>query len=83
MGYDHISMDLVKDCVHLICRAITHIVNLSLTSGIVPDQLKIACLIHYNYRAVSVLPALSKILERVIYNHLLDYFNKHEILPST
>ena len=41
MGYDYVSMDLIKDCAHLICRPITHIIDLSLTSGIVPDQLKI------------------------------------------
>ena len=47
MGYDHVSMDLIKDCAHLICRPITHIIDLSLTSGIVPDQLKIARVIPY------------------------------------
>ena len=42
MGYDHASMVLVRDCAHLVCCPITHIIDQSLTSGIVPDQLKIA-----------------------------------------
>ena len=40
-GYDHASIVLVKDCAHFICRPSTHIINLSTTSGIVPDQPKI------------------------------------------
>ena len=33
-----------------------------------------------NYRPVSVLPVFSKILERLIYNRLLSFINKHNIL---
>ena len=36
-------------------------------------------LIH-NYRPISVLPAFSKILERLMYKRLLDFLNKKEIL---
>ena len=61
------------------------LVNLSITSGIVPNQLKIARVIPLfksgerdivtNYRPVSVLPAFSKILERLMYNRLLRFLN--------
>ena len=34
-------MVLVNDCAHFICRPSAHIINLSTTSGIVPDQPKI------------------------------------------
>ena len=33
-----------------------------------------------NYRPVSVLPLLSKILERLMYNRILAFINKHDIL---
>lgn len=66
----------------------TRFINLFLISGVVPDQLKIARVIPLfksgdkstftNYRPVSVLP----VLERVIYNRLLDYLNKHKILSD-
>ena len=35
-----------------------------------------------NYSLVSVLPTFSKILERVIHNRLVHYFNKHKILSG-
>ena len=76
----------------MICHPLTHFINLSIISGVFPDQLKIARVIPLfksgdksiftNYRPVSVLPAFSKILEKVIYNRLLDYLNKHEILSD-
>ena len=65
------------------------IINLSMSSVIVPKQLKIARDIPLlksgeqdiltNYRPVSVLPAFSKILERM-YNRLLRFLNNHNIL---
>jgi hypothetical protein len=64
---------------------LAHIVNLSLKSGIVPDQLKIARVLPLfksgdnmlsNYRPISVLPIFSKIFEKVVYNRLITYFNK-------
>ena len=73
------GLSYIKDCAHFICRPLTH---LSMTSGIVLDQLKIVLVIplfksgdkssFLNYRPVSVLTSFSRILEKVIYNHLLD-----------
>jgi len=90
--YDNVSLDLFKDCIYLIFCPLTHLINLSIISGVVPDQLKIARVIPLfksgdkstftNYRPVSVLPVFSKILERVIYNRLLDYLNKYKILSD-
>ena len=33
-----------------------------------------------NYRLVSVLPLLFKIFERIMYNRLIEFINKHDIL---
>ena len=35
-----------------------------------------------NYRPVSVLPAFSKILEKLVYNPLIKYLEKYDILSS-
>ena len=89
-GYDCISMNVVRESFNLICAPLTYIINLSLNSGVVPKEMKIARVIPLfksgdnslftNYRPVSVLPVFSKFLERIIYNRLLDFLNKYDIL---
>ena len=78
-------MKLIKNSIDKIIFPITSIIKLSITSGIVPNQLKIPRVIPLfksgerdlftNYRPTSVLPAFSKILERVMYNRLVGFLN--------
>ena len=66
-------MNLIKNSIDKIIFPVTSIINLSITSGIVPNQLKMARVIPLfkyceqdiftNYRPVSVLLAFSKILD--------------------
>jgi hypothetical protein len=39
-GYDEIM--IVKQCIHTVWKPLTFIINLSLSSGIFPNQMKIA-----------------------------------------
>ena len=76
-GYDNLSVSAIKESIELIASPLTHIVNLSISSGIFPDPLKIARVVpifksgdhrmFVNYRPVSILPIYSKIFERVIF----------------
>ena len=76
-GFDNIHIDVVKQNIDIISNPLTHIINLSLSSGIVPKQLKIAGIIplfksgdqdlYANYRPVSTLTVFSKFLEKVVY----------------
>ncbi len=71
-GPDEISSKLLKETIEYIKYPLTHIINRSLLTGIVPNQLKIAKVIPIykasdptefkNYRPISLLPAFSKIL---------------------
>ena len=64
-------------------------VNQSLTTGIFPDNLKLAKVIPLfkkgdptsinNYRPISLLPALSKIFKRVIYNQINSYLTLNNL----
>ena len=41
-GFDQVTMDVVKQTINLIIAPLTHIMNLSLSSGLVPEQMKVA-----------------------------------------
>ena len=66
-----------------------HIFNLSFYAGIVPGHIKIVRVVPIhkhgdpsqlnNYRPVSVLNVFLKVYERLFYNRLLKYLNKHKI----
>ena len=86
IGEDFVSKlidDLTTNKLNLV-KPITLIVNQMLTTGIFPDKLKIAKVIPLfktgdksvfsNYRPISLLPSISKVFERVIYQQLYKYF---------
>lgn len=35
-----------------------------------------------NYRPISILPSLAKVLERIVYNRLTEYLKEHNLLYS-
>ena len=69
------------------------IINNSLVMGLVPDMAKLAKIIPIykekdkkkisNYRPISLLPVLSKILEKVVHKNLYTFLEKNKVLyPS-
>ena len=75
-GLDQIPASTIKD-------SFTNILNLSLSSGKIPDVWENARVtpIHKggdasnpsNYRPILVLPVLSKVLEKIVFNQVYDY----------
>ena len=75
-GWDELSAKVLKKCASHILFPLTHVFNMSFRNGVFPTELKLAKVIPLykgdskyilsNYRPVSVLPVLSKILERLI-----------------
>ena len=88
-GVDGISPVLLKHIKHEISKPVTLILNQCLTTGIFPDKLKIAKLvpiyksddenIFNNYRPISILPALSKVFEKIVFNQTYTYFDDHNL----
>ena len=83
-----ILLCIIKQSINLISAPLTHIVNLSIMHGIVPDQIaRVVPIfkagdksIFSNYRPVSILPCFSKFLERIVYNHILCYLIDFNVL---
>ncbi|XP_065677391.1 uncharacterized protein LOC136092773 [Hydra vulgaris] len=90
VGFDNISINVVKSVFHIIETPLYHIFNLSLQTGTVPEKLKIARVLPIfksgddtdssNYRPISVLPCFSKLLERIMYNRLNSYLTVNNML---
>jgi hypothetical protein len=89
-GLDGLSSHLLKIIAPAIAPSLTKIFNCSLINGTVPTELKLARVtpIHKqgikanpdNYRSISVLSVLSKILEKHVCKHLMAYFTEHGLL---
>ena len=89
-GHDDITADALRLCLPSITSPLVYILNLSLSQGVFPDELKIANVIPLykaddrmcfnNYRPVSLLCILSKVFEKVMYNRLISFLEFNKIL---
>ena len=88
-GIDRISNNLLKLIKIEISKPLSLIINQCFQNGVFPDRLKIARVLPIykknndtlldNYRPVSVLPSLSKIFEKIIYQQIYQYFLENNI----
>ena len=84
-GVDYIDTQTIKLAEELLAPAITHIINLSISSSTFPSIWKwhkvipllkaMSCdrLIPKSYRPVALLPIVSKILEKAVFSQLVKY----------
>ena len=89
-GHDNISTYFLKKISQTISYPISILINKSFTEGIVPESLKIAKVIPIhkgkeresfsNYRPISILPSLSKILEKAMYKRVYNFLENNNIL---
>ena len=89
-GYDNIHVNVIRNLYNKLKAPIMNIFNLSLTTEIFLDRMKVAKVTPIfkkvekysipNYRLISILPGFSKILARIKYNRLYDYLTINNIL---
>ncbi|CAH1269734.1 KARS [Branchiostoma lanceolatum] len=91
-GLDQLNNRLLKSAAQEIAPSLTTIINASIQTSEFPEDWKKARLspIHKagdrdapnNYRPISILPAVSKILERAVHTQLYDYMTTNNILSE-
>jgi hypothetical protein len=91
-GFDDISPKFLKSILHLVLIPLTHVFNLSFQFGVVPTKLKIAKIVPVyksgnkslpvNYRPISLLSSFSKILEKLVYERLISFIGKYNLLTD-
>ena len=88
---DPIPTIVLKECLASLAPSITNILNLSLTPGVFPEQMKLAFVtallkkqgldheLLSNYRPVSLFSLVSKLLERVVDRQLVTYLEERSL----
>lgn len=91
-GLDEIPTKILKSCSIVLSPLIAHICNMSIETGVFPNIFKKAKVtpIHKNddkkspsnYRPISVLSCVSKILEKIVNKRLINYLESNNILSA-
>ena len=89
-GNDNIGPEIVFDFKKILLKPLSFIYNLSISTGTVPAQMKLAKVIPVykkgdrcspgNYRPISMLSVFDKMLEKLMYKRLISFLEKHDIL---
>ena len=89
-GFDEISSNVIRSSYDELVTPLFHICKLSLEYGCFPNKMKIANIkplfktgeheLLSNYRPISILPAFSKLLERIMYNRVYKHVTVNNLL---
>ena len=93
-GSDELLPSLFHSCADMLAPSLAHLVNKSLSSGVVPAGFKNANITPLlksakldatqpcNYRGISLLPVASKVLEKVVEEQLVSFLEEHKGLSD-
>ena len=89
-GYDGINAKIFKLTFIPLLDSLVHFINLCLTHGKFPSKLKIAVVkpiyksgdktLFNNYRPISILPYISKILEKIVHCRIMEHIEANNII---
>ena len=88
-----ISTSVIKNSKHILTPIMCHLINLFVEQGYFPNNLKSGCITPIykggdsknvnNYRPVCSLSPLSKIIEKVVANRMIDFLEDFDIFSTT
>ena len=89
-GLDDISCRILKLARPVIVDSLTFIMNLSLSTGVFPNEWKIAKVVPLhkggdlkstnNYRPISILSCASKIIEKAVHKHVYSFLSEFNLI---
>ena len=92
-GLDNIDVKLLKTAAPVICKSLSFICNLSLATSVFPSEWKKAKVVPIfksgskcsveNYRPISVLSIVSKIIERAVHDQVYSFMLNNNYLSSS
>jgi hypothetical protein len=91
-GFDEMSSIMLKYCVDEIAPLLVDITNKSFKQGVFPSKLKIAKVLPIykegniletgNYRPISIIPTISKVIEKIVLTRLISHISKHNLFNN-
>ena len=93
-GPDHIPGCLLLNCAKVLAPSVTSLFNKSLSTSTLPEAFRCAvvCPVYKSgnldpnapgsYRPISLLPILSKLLEKIVHAQLMDFIEDRHLLPD-
>ena len=89
-GLDSISARMLRDSSDVIAPPLTYLINMSFRTGVFPDMWKCAKVMALfkkgdkhdrdNYRPISILPSVSKVIERLVHLQLYGHLTQNKLL---
>ena len=90
IGYSDIPIKLFKKCKFVLVKPLVTLYNMTIEQGVFPNALKMAQVIPIhkgdekhlaqNYRPISILNCISKLLERLMQKRLYKFLEKHDLM---
>ena len=89
-GYDYLQPSIMKMLTKVYIKPLTYLINIWIKQSIFPEELKLARVIPIyksddkqliqNYIPFSVISNFSKVFEKIMYNHVIDFLEHNNIL---
>ncbi len=91
-GDDETPVRFLKMCIDTVSILLCYVINLSITTGVVPARWKTAVVTPLykegdrcsasNYLPISVLPVALKVMERIVHNQIYAHLRKYSLLSE-